>query len=244
MARQASIRIWITAVAVVLTAGAHGAAQREGDRDAFQRFQQSTNEYVALHRQIERNLPPLDMPGDGGSIQQAVEARADAIRRARADARAGDIFTADVRLAFRSRILEAVEWCGDVAPDVDREADGGGEAWEPPVVNGTFSWRRATLTSPCVLAVLPELPQELQYRFLRSDLLLVDIEANLIIDVLRDAVPRAPAPDRLVYAASFSTTTRPSAFRYTRYLLPSLHEAAKSFSACTVTATTSPHGIP
>lgn len=196
MARHASIRIWITAVAVVLTAGVHGAAQPDGDGDAFQRFQQSTNEYVALHRQIERNLPPLDMPGDGGSIRRAVEARADAIRHARANARAGDIFTADVRLAFRSRILEASELCGDVAPGVDQEADGGGEAWEPPVVNGTFSWRTATRTSPCVLAVLPELPQELQYRFLRRDLLLVDIEANLIVDVLRDAVAIAPAPGR------------------------------------------------
>jgi len=37
---------------------------------------------------------------------------------------------------------------------------------------------------------------------------------------------------------------RPSAFRYTRYLFPSLHDAAKSFSACTFTSTISPHGNP
>jgi hypothetical protein len=125
MAHHASITIWITTIAVVLTAGAHA-----------------------------------------GSIQQAVEARAAAIRRARADARAGDIFTADVRVAFFSRILRANELCGDLAPDVPGEADEGGEGWEPPVVNGRFSWGTATLTSPCVLAALPELPQELQYRFL------------------------------------------------------------------------------
>ena len=104
----------------------------------------------------------------------------------------GDIFTADVREAFRSRILQALESRGYVAGDLFGDVNEGGDEWAPPLVNGTFSWRTATPTPPCVLAALPELPQELQYRFLGRDLVLVDIGANLIVDVLPDAVKIAP----------------------------------------------------
>jgi hypothetical protein len=40
-----------------------------------------------------------------------------------------------------------------------------------------------------MLAGLPELPGELEYRFLGRDLLLVDVLANLVVDVLHDALP-------------------------------------------------------
>jgi hypothetical protein len=40
-----------------------------------------------------------------------------------------------------------------------------------------------------VIAALPELPPELQYRFVGADLVLVDIGAGLVVDVLRGALP-------------------------------------------------------
>jgi len=36
-----------------------------------------------------------------------------------------------------------------------------------------------------------QLPEGLEYRFVNRDLVLVDLEADLIVDVLHDAVPRA-----------------------------------------------------
>lgn len=200
MGHHLSITPWIPIVAVVVTTGAHDAAQGDVERDALQRFQQSTNEYMALRHEIERHLPPLEMSENARSIQQAVEARAAAIRLARANASVGDIFTADVREAFRSRILQALESRGYVASDLLGDVNEGGEEREPPVVNGRFSWRTATPTPACVLAALPELPQELQYRFLGRDLLLVDIDANLIIDILPDAVEITPAGLRGILA--------------------------------------------
>ena len=70
-----------------------------------------------------------------------------------------------------------------------------GERCRPAVVNGRFSWRTAAATPPYVLAVLPTLPGELQYRFVGPDLVLVDIAANFIIDVLPDALDVAPHGD-------------------------------------------------
>ncbi len=43
----------------------------------------------------------------------------------------------------------------------------------------------------CVRDALPELPIELQYRVVGADLVLVDLHANLIVDVLRGAFPQA-----------------------------------------------------
>jgi hypothetical protein len=45
------------------------------------------------------------------------------------------------------------------------------------------------VASPRFSSVLPELPPELEYRFVCPDLVLVDILGSVVEDVLRDAVP-------------------------------------------------------
>ena len=40
-----------------------------------------------------------------------------------------------------------------------------------------------------LLAALPRLPCEVQYRFMTRDLVLIDIDANLIVDFIPDAIP-------------------------------------------------------
>jgi hypothetical protein len=44
---------------------------------------------------------------------------------------------------------------------------------------------------PTVLLKLPKLPKQLQYRFAGLDLVLHDPDANLIVDFLPRAIPRA-----------------------------------------------------
>jgi hypothetical protein len=46
----------------------------------------------------------------------------------------------------------------------------------------------------CLLEVLPALPQGLQYRLVGRDLILLDLDANLVVDILPEALPR-PALD-------------------------------------------------
>ena len=45
---------------------------------------------------------------------------------------------------------------------------------------------------PLLLTQLPPLPPELQYRFLGRALILLDADANLIVDVVPDALPERP----------------------------------------------------
>jgi len=42
---------------------------------------------------------------------------------------------------------------------------------------------------PALLAALPALPEELEYRFVGWDLVLVDTHADLVVDILKDALP-------------------------------------------------------
>jgi hypothetical protein len=42
---------------------------------------------------------------------------------------------------------------------------------------------------PSVILTLPQLRKEVEYRFVNRDLVLLDVEANLILDFLRSAAP-------------------------------------------------------
>ena len=46
---------------------------------------------------------------------------------------------------------------------------------------------------PALLRKLPDLPPELEYRIVARSLLLRDVKANLIVDILRDVVPTIPS---------------------------------------------------
>ena len=46
---------------------------------------------------------------------------------------------------------------------------------------------------PALLSKLPDLPPELEYRIVGRSLILRDVKANLIVDILRDVVPTIPS---------------------------------------------------
>ena len=46
-------------------------------------------------------------------------------------------------------------------------------------------------TTPSLLANLPPLPKEIEYRIVNDDLVLHDITANIIVDFLPHAIPGA-----------------------------------------------------
>jgi hypothetical protein len=188
MTRPYSVRLALAATAVVLACGLLDAGQQDVDRAALQQFRDSAAEYLALRRQVERQLPPLEMSQEAGKIHGAIERLAAAMRDARLEAVAGAMFTADVRVAFRTRIRHQLTSHPGLIADVLNEMSDEAEIWISPVVNERFSWRTAAATPPCMLAALPELPEPLQYRFVGRDLVLIDSDLSLIIDVLPDAL--------------------------------------------------------
>ena len=64
------------------------------------------------------------------------------------------------------------------------------ELTAPPItVNKPLPWGAGRSTFTWLLAALPALPEDLEYRLVGRNLVLIDLRANIVVDVLRGAVP-------------------------------------------------------
>jgi hypothetical protein len=185
MSNRATIRAWFVVALILFGVAIRLAtAQSFPDTQAVVQFQRAADDYAFWHRRIERRQPSLAVTADAAAIRRAVDTLAAAIRAGRADAREGDLFTAPLPQIFRARILRAMRAHELTVADLEV---GDGSAPVALAVNSAMPWHASDATPPCVLEVLPPLPPELQYRFVGADLLLVDVHASLIVDILRDA---------------------------------------------------------
>ena len=180
----------ILAVALATCVAGASAAVTDPD-EPLRAFRSAIDAYATLHRDVEQRVPPQKISPDAGEIQHAVDAMAAAMREARPGAAEGDIFTGASGDVIRLRIRRALRTCGYDPGDFLSGMTG---TWQPedvplPAVNGRFSWELPSFMVPCVLWMLPELPAELEYRFVARDLVLIDVHANLVADILRDALP-------------------------------------------------------
>jgi hypothetical protein len=168
----------VAALALYAAAGGAYGAHHRISADALQHFQEGVQHYVILHRQIERLLPPLELSAERRAIQQWSDALALELAAGRQGAREGDIIDAAAANVFRARIRETLK-------NTDRDAEG----TFAPAVNTRVQWTAGTRIPAALIAALPTLPPELQYRLIGVDLALIDVAAGLLVDVLRDALP-------------------------------------------------------
>ena len=162
---------------------------------AVQAFEDRVAQYVLQHRLLERTVPPLQPTRDMRQVEMAVQALALRIRLARTGALPGDLITPEVAMVFRRRIatsLTAGEWAAILAENAEEaeEDEEGVPAGPPPVLRVNMTWPEPVLfgfVPPLLLAALPRLPEELQYRIIGNALVLWDHHANLIVDFLPDA---------------------------------------------------------
>jgi hypothetical protein len=148
------------------------------------------NYYAAVQRMVVASLGPPLMWSDGEQILRQQRRYANAMREARPGAREGGFFTPAISRYFRDRIDAIVQETGfDVmtafeAPDPDEVV-----IMAVPRAAEAVPWNAGPVMWPSMLAGLPQLPPELEYRFLGRHLILVDVLANVVVDVLYDALP-------------------------------------------------------
>jgi hypothetical protein len=150
-------------------------------------FLQRVDEYVVLHRRLEADLPPEIVTSDPERLLAPRITLARELRKARATARQGNIFIPAVADYFRGVITEALR-VGEVANLLEIIED---ENFVRviPTVNGDYpAGASISLMPACLLAALPPLPKELEYRFLSRDLILWDVHAGLIVDFVPQAL--------------------------------------------------------
>jgi len=154
---------------------------------ALKEFADRTKAYVDLKTKMKSALPALGADATPAEISKHEQQLAQAIRRARSNARQGDVFTPPVVPQFRTVIR------GDLRSRDIRDALAAMQEVPYTVtlrVNDTWpsDFPLATIP-PRLLNNLYPLPDGLEYRFLDRHLVLLDTESHLIVDFVRDVVP-------------------------------------------------------
>jgi hypothetical protein len=103
----------------------------------------------------------------------------------------GRVFTPAVGELLRTRIDHALRYGVVHGPMTGYEPLWGEP---PPKVNEAFPLVLGSGYWAALAQVMPVIPEELEYLFWGRDLVLVDVDANLVVDVLRDALPENVRP--------------------------------------------------
>ncbi len=164
-------------------------AQIETDSRVIADFQTRVQRYVELHRTLEGAMP-VPAPDDWAAVWAALEALGVKIRAARKNARQGEIFAPDIERWFRRTIAGCLKDCNTDELLATLNEENPEDLVLIPRINGAWP-EEASLgpMPPKLLAGLPELPEELQYRFMHRDFVLWDAHANIIVDFIKQAMP-------------------------------------------------------
>ncbi len=165
-----------------------GPETREPESPAVMEFEKRVADYVALHKKIEASGPRLPEDATPEQIDDALVQLSAGITKARSGAKPGDVFVP----AMQERIRQTLKKAFSEADGKDLRASILDEnpIGAPVSINGPYP-DEIPLTSmpPKVIAVLPKLPEELEFRFIGDRLILFDHHAHLIVDYVDRALP-------------------------------------------------------
>ena len=177
-------------IVLVLAFGAAGhrtTAQEVNPRGlAVLEFNKRLADYVSLHKRAAGKVPALKETDSPAQIAAREQMLGEAIRQARAGAKPGELFE-----PVASIVREVVKEDWSRRSVRERKA----LLLEVPkgmrvVPNMVYPTTLPLATSPpALIQVLPRLPDELEYRFMGRHLILRDVKANVVIDVLEHVVP-------------------------------------------------------
>ena len=154
-------------------------------------FKKRIDAYVKIHNEAESKVPSLKRTDDPKEISDRERALGQMIMTLRAGAQPGEIFAPEYQPYFVKIVQDDIK-ARSVA---DRKA----LVAELPKkvkldINTIYPTTLPLETFPAaLLRKLPDLPPELEYRIVARSLILRDVKANLIVDILRDVVPTIPS---------------------------------------------------
>jgi hypothetical protein len=174
------------ALGIFVHASAAGAQEKPVNPQAalLAAFKDRVDKYVELRKKADDSAPPLKKTREPSEIKDAQHALGERVGVARKDAKQGDIFSPEIATHFRRLLRPEVKAAG--AKDLIKDDNPG---TIPFKVNGPYPEKMPLSTvPPKVLASLPELPKDIEYRFVGKHLILRDARANLVIDYIPNAI--------------------------------------------------------
>jgi hypothetical protein len=185
-----STRIALIALALSFPALCTAEARQtptNADAAILQDFRDRIDKYVKLHEKLDDEAPRLKETKDPAKIQNAQKGLAARIGEARSGARQGEIFTPEIARLFR-RLMNP-ELKGPDAAETKQEIKEDAPKAVRLKVNAPYPEGQALPTvPPNLLTRLPQLPEDLEYRIVGRDLILRDVDANLIVDFIPNAI--------------------------------------------------------
>jgi hypothetical protein len=163
------------------------AAAADRQASALKEFQQRLNGYVELRTKLAHEIRPLKPTASAADLTARQDSLAAAIRQTRKNARMGDLIPAPIATLLRRTIQDDFR---SRTPETRRAEVSEVTDGVAPVINRTFPAQAALPTvPPLLLAKLPLLPDNLQYRFLDRHLVILDGDTQIIIDYVSNVLP-------------------------------------------------------
>ena len=151
-------------------------------------FKQRVGGYMKLRDEITRKVPEVKETGNPAKISAREKALGEAIASARVNAKPGDIFGADMVGYFKQILAE--DWKSRSPADRKALFNELPRGVQIKINQAYPSTLPLVSVPPNLLAMLPMLPETLEYRLIDRYLLLRDRDANLVIDVLSNVLPQ------------------------------------------------------
>ncbi len=180
-------------LAILAPAGAPEASafsQKEGvnpQAAAVHEFQQRLTDYLELREALSKKLKPLSTTPSAAELTARQQALAAAIRAARKAARPGDLIPAAAAAQIANVCLEDFHFRN---PQAKRATLQEVSRAVRPAINRTFPEDAALPTvPPLLLSKLPQLPDNLQYRFFGRHIVILDGDTQIIVDYVPNVLP-------------------------------------------------------
>ena len=159
------------------------------EAQVLQDFTKRIEAYMDLHKRLEKKAPALKTTDDPAKIKASQDALATAIRAERKTAKQGEIFTPEIAALFRRLMHPETKGAQGAETKKLIKEDAPSPKTVPIKVNALYPEGQPLPTvPPNLLAELPKLPEDLEYRVIDRNLILRDVHANVIVDYLPNAI--------------------------------------------------------
>lgn len=149
-------------------------------------FRSRIEDYIELRQRMEQGVMKPDAEATAEAIQDYQRRLAERLIEARRGASQGDLFFAEIQPWFRSTINSTLTQTNK-AVLIENVEELGARQIEPEVNIVYPKDHGLSFVFPKLLRVFPELPEDVQYRFAGTSLILLDRDTLLILDYLPEA---------------------------------------------------------
>ena len=173
--------------------GAKPAGRLDREAQALRDFNTRIEQYMRIHRHADVLIPHVKPTSSAKIIIDRRHALAAEIAKERGATAEGSIFNPEIEAYFNRLIHSAYQAnARGIEATLECTCPVNEEMLKP---NDVYPEGAEFMVMPStILLHVPELPSELEYRIVNKDLIIRDREANLIVDILRNAI--TPPPGR------------------------------------------------